>query len=583
MADVILGIEQGDIIYYYDTSIGDVVQRDWSFQGGTPTGATSYGPAVTYNGVNSNGYSTTLTVTDAATVVATATKNNIIVVTPENISAAVTASNVNVLMDETVYYGSSATAGSGLTGYVWNIPGLGATSGIYLSNVTYANLDWYNLANTYAGSVNSAYVATATLTVTSNVGNVVNSSTNVTFYKMGPAEGFYYNDLYGATASGPYYTPSVTAYTSNDIGLGGSGLIIKINQASSLYAPINNVYSHSTDETVYYLPNSSDVYTSMDPIRLRAIINKNAFNTIGAGYNANAQFSTGSYILAGGINTTLQDNLHLTDYTTSGTSLTFYNLINSRSWTNGAINKFLENKYYLSGSSKYCDGIGMFVANSELYSSSYYAIDWTGGYSITPGTRPGVAVPSSRLLFTKFGVVINVNAFVSVYREGSDSLIDSYNVVISSGGAGGIGNTPDGFLITANDAGYGSGSGLASIFNSATSSTTFANNILFEASRFYCPFEHVTDSPTFPGLAVHITDPLHSSSGLHIGRVEISWGDTYISAIGGLGLTPGPLTYPFTSDIGSSFTGMRSKVGYRNNAVNHTNYKKGWEIGGSIA
>ena len=57
MADIILGIEQGDIIYYYDTSIGDVVQRDWSFQGGTPTGATSYGPAVTYNGVNSNGYS----------------------------------------------------------------------------------------------------------------------------------------------------------------------------------------------------------------------------------------------------------------------------------------------------------------------------------------------------------------------------------------------------------------------------------------------------------------------------------------------------------------------------------------------
>jgi hypothetical protein len=583
MADVILGIEQGDIIYYYDTSIGDVVQRDWSFQGGTPTGATSYGPAVTYNGVNTNGYSTSLTVTDAATVVATTTKNNIIVVTPENISAAVTASNVNVLMDDTVYYGSSATAGSGLTGYVWSIPGLGATSGIYLSNVTYANLDWYNLANTYVGSVNSAYVATATLTVTSNVGNVVNSSTNVTFYKMGPAEGFYYNDLYGATASGPYYTPSVTAYTSNDIGLGGSGLVIKIDQASSLYAPINNLYSHSTDEVAYYLPNSSDVYTSMDPIRLRLIINKNAFIIMGAGVNPNSQFSTGSYILAGGINTTLQDNLYLTDYTTTGTSLTFYNLKTSRGWTNGAINKFLENKYYLSASSKHADGISYLVANTEMYLSSYYSIDWTGGYTITLGTRPGVAIPSSRLFFTKFGVVINVNVNVNVYREGSDNLIGSYNVVISSGGGGGIGNSPDTLLITANDAGYGSGSGLASIFNSTTSSTTFANNILFEASRFYCPFENVTDTPIFQGIAVHITDPLHSATGLYIGRVEIVWDASYLSDVNGLGLTSGPLTYPFASDTGSSFTGMRLKVGYPNNAVNHTNYKKGWEIGGSIA
>jgi hypothetical protein len=243
----------------------------------------------------------------------------------------------------------------------------------------------------------------------------------------------------------------------------------------------------------------------------------------------------------------------------------------------------MENKYYLSGSSKYCDGIGMLVANSELYSSSYYAIDWTGGYTITPGTRPGVAVPSSRLFFTKFGVVISVNVNVSVYREGSDSLIDFYNVVLSSGGAGGIGNTPDNLLITSNKTAYGSQSGIAEILLNATLLTSFANNIAFESSRFYCPFEHVTDITTFPGIAVHVTDPYHVASGLYIGRVEISWGDTYISAIGGLGLSAGPLTYPFASDIGSSFTGMRSKVGYRNNAVNHTNYKKGWEIGGSIA
>jgi len=581
MADVILGIEQGDIIYYYDTSIGDVVQRDWSFQGGTPTGATSYGPAVTYNGVNTNGYSTTLTVTDAATVVATATKNNIIVVTPENISAAVTASNDNVLMDETIFYGSSATAGSGITGYVWNIPGLGATSGVYLSNVTYTNLDWYNITGTYAGSTNSSYLTIASLAVTSNVGNVALSTKNMTFRKMGPAEGFYYNDLYGATASGLYYTPTVTSYSSNDIGLGGNGLVVRIDQSSSLYGPVNNLYSHADGEVVYFLPNSQDALIS--PIRLRMIINAGAYTVLGASVITNNQFNPGNYILAGGIGTNLYNNFYLTDYTTAPGGMSLYNLKNSRSWTNGAINKFLENKYYLSGSSKYCDGIGMLVANTELYTLAYYAIDWTGGYTISPGNRPGIAIPSSRLFFTKFGVTMSVSVTVTVYMEGSDSILGQYDVIISSGGASGTGNTPDNLLITSQKTAYGSQFGFAEILLNATLLTSFANNIAFESSRFYCPFENITDSTIFEGIAVHIIDPLHSTSGLYIGRVVINWSDNYISAINGLGLTPGPLTYPFTSETGSSFTGMRLKIGYINNSVDHNNYKKGWEIGGSIA
>jgi len=581
MADVILGIEQGDIIYYYDTSIGDVVQRDWSFQGGTPTGATSYGPAVTYNGVNTNGYSTTLTVTDAATVVATATKNNIIVVTPENISAAVTASNDNVLMDETIFYGSSATAGSGITGYVWNIPGLGATSGVYLSNVTYTNLDWYNITGTYSGSTNSSYLTIASLAVTSNVGNVALSTKNMTFRKMGPAEGFYYNDLYGATASGLYYTPTVTSYSSNDIGLGGNGLVVRIDQSSSLYGPVNNLYSHADGEVVYFLPNSQDALIS--PIRLRMIINAGAYTVLGASVITNNQFNPGNYILAGGIGTNLYNNFYLTDYTTAPGGMSLYNLKNSRSWTNGAINKFLENKYYLSGSSKYCDGIGMLVANTELYTLAYYAIDWTGGYTISPGNRPGIAIPSSRLFFTKFGVTMSVSVTVTVYMEGSDSILGQYDVIISSGGASGTGNTPDNLLITSQKTAYGSQFGFAEILLNATLLTSFANNIAFESSRFYCPFENITDSTIFEGIAVHIIDPLHSTSGLYIGRVVINWSDNYISAINGLGLTPGPLTYPFTSETGSSFTGMRLKIGYINNSVDHNNYKKGWEIGGSIA
>jgi hypothetical protein len=486
MADVILGIEQGDIIYYYDTSIGDVVQRDWSFQGGTPTGATSYGPAVTYSGVNTTGYSTSLTVTDAATVVATATKNNIIVVGPENISAAVTASNDNVLMDETVFYGSSATAGSGITGYVWNIPGLGATSGVYLSNVTYTNLDWYNITGTYSGSTNSSYLTIASLTVTSNVGNVALSTKNMTFRKMGPAEGFYYNELYAATGSGPYYTPSVTAFSSNDIGLGGNGLVVKIDQASSLYGPVNNLYSHANGEVVYFLPNSQDALAS--PIRLRIIINAAAYTVLGASVITNDQFNPGNYILAGGIGTNLYNNFYLTDYTTAPGGMTLYNLKTGRGWSNGAVEKFLENKYYLSASSKHSDGISYLVANTEMFISSYLGIDWAGGYTLTPGFAAGIALPSSRFFFVKFsGAIITVDVNVNVYAETTDILIGTYNVILSSGGSSGSGNTPDDLLITSQDSSFGSLQGFTRILNVATTSSTFSDNILFEDSRYYCP------------------------------------------------------------------------------------------------
>ena len=83
MADIQIGVNQGDIVYFFDQSVGSIVSRDWFFPGGSPTGGTAYGPQVRYNSVNSMGYDVSLSITDIAGVTAGITKSNIIVVSPE--------------------------------------------------------------------------------------------------------------------------------------------------------------------------------------------------------------------------------------------------------------------------------------------------------------------------------------------------------------------------------------------------------------------------------------------------------------------------------------------------------------------
>ena len=55
MANKQLAINQGDHIYYYDLSTGGV-SRAWTFQGGTPSTSTVYGPDIRYYTVNYSGY-----------------------------------------------------------------------------------------------------------------------------------------------------------------------------------------------------------------------------------------------------------------------------------------------------------------------------------------------------------------------------------------------------------------------------------------------------------------------------------------------------------------------------------------------
>jgi hypothetical protein len=149
MADIQIGVNQGDTVYYFDQSVGSVVTRNWFFPGGTPTGGTAFGPAIQYNSVNSFGYNASLLVTDAAGITAAASKSNIIVVSPEVANPSITISPSTLYMGPVVTYGVAGSTGTGFVSYAWNIPGIGATSGSSLSTVTKQYNDWYALAGTY--------------------------------------------------------------------------------------------------------------------------------------------------------------------------------------------------------------------------------------------------------------------------------------------------------------------------------------------------------------------------------------------------------------------------------------------------
>lgn len=577
MAEEVLPIKQGDTIYFYDTTIGDVASYSWVFTGGTPSTSTNMNEYVTFNGTNEGGYSVSHSVTSVSGITVGITKSNIISVSPETISSAFTRSPSTSLMSENVTYTSGATASSGIANYSWTIPGLGSTSGTNLNSISYVENNWYAISGTYSGSVNSSYLATSSLTITSNVPNISSTNQNITYYKMGPAEIY---DLDNVGLTGPYYTPSVLIKNSGDLGIGGSSIVVKIDQSSSWSgAKFNNQYFHSSDEVLYFYPNTLDVSGgSPMPIRTRIIFNKSQLDIAGASYlETPAEFTSGSYVLPAFINDVFNYNFYITDYTTSAAN-TLTNLINLRGWETSSVEELLKNTYYKSTSSKYIETLKIpEIISRELYKSVTYGYDWSGGYSVSPSFQPGLLVPSSAFFDTYFGAegLVSVSLSLDVYNE-SGILLDSLRIDISTGGD--VGNSPDGFIITSNNTVYGSG--LAKMIQDVLDTSTFSGNFIIDSSSDFSPFASDT-SKDFPGMRVSILDPYSPTFDDYIGYVMIYWYGPYIDKI--LGLGADQLTVDFSGSSGSAsyyFSGLPEKIG---NFTSPTSTKRGWSLGGEIA
>jgi hypothetical protein len=622
MADVQLGINQGDHIYYYDLSTGGI-SREWKFPGGTPSTSTVYGPDIRYYGVNYTGYSTGLVVTGAGGITAAAYKPNIIVVYPElfNPAISVTYNGVGITdspMSRTLHYSVTGTVSSGIDEYNWEIPQL---QGIGSPTVDFACTDWYELTGTYVGSPNSSYLANASVDIVSVVGNEVVLDYGINFRKIGVQESINYWNSGTYATSGKYYDFSTLSQRTSSLGLGGNSLVFRIDLAP--YSPKwNNTSFHSTQEVVYLWPNSPDVSKTYTPIKTNMILVGSALSTAGAtgGYASELRVMSGNYIIPGDISSKFASKFFITDQV-SGNLLTTL-VDGNRKWENSSVNYFMENKYYLSGSSKFIELGGFYNSGSlgsdplakkrpgtifpyanlatgygYLNGSGGYA--WDGGWAAEDGADPiawyhGVGVPTGFLFDDLYGYGDQVVDIRLIIRDYEETVIDDFQFVIS--GSSYSGNSPDSYIILAGESGFGTIHGLAYLINAGITAHGggLSNNIIFEDNASFAPYRSIpsgiyNNSSFFSALRMSIKDPRTSStySNRYIHSLEIMWGDemsnwiTYASENG----IDFPC-WPLASDIGESYDAMTSWTGLPSKitvpASSYSSYFRGWKIGGAL-
>jgi len=579
MADEVLSIKQGDTIYFYDTTIGDVASYSWGFAGGTPSTSINPNEYVTFNGTNPSGYSVSFTVTSSFGITVAITKSDIISVDSENISSNFTLDANSKLMGENLLIETTgATASSGIANYSWIIPGLGSTSGVNLNSLSYTENNWYNISGTYTGAVGESYLANSSLTITSNISGTSTTNQNITYYKMGPSEKHNLDD-FGLT--GPYYDPTISSLTSGDIGIGGSSLVIKLAQPYP--SVFNNYVFHSTGEVFFFYPNNVDVTgLSYKPIKLRIILDKKQLDLLGAAYTTvNDEFINGSYILPEGIHDIFDGNIYLTDYTTSGANqLTNLKDTKKRGWKNQDILEYLKNNYYKSTSSKWIENINeATIAYDYLIGlNGFGGYDFKGGYPIinvagNPPIKPGILVPSSAFIYSLVGENTEVEIILSAYDNGNTEL-DSITIILSENGD--QGNSPDGMILTTNDTAYNTLLGIVSIINNAINASSLDGKIILESSTSFSPYT-LAYSPYFPGIRISLVD--NEFSPVKIAYVTMSWSANYIDFITSKKNLAG-LALPFCNTKGSSFTGLPDGIF---NFSSGEDLHRGWTIGNQIA
>jgi hypothetical protein len=606
MSNIVLGINQGDFIYYYNLSTGDV-DRDWLFPGGTPTGGTGYLPAIQYNSVNLTGYDARLTVTGYGGVQRTELKSKIIVVYPEVFSVSMSITPSNTGMGSPVEYLFTGGTGSGVASYSWTIPELGGVTGATLSSVTYTAEDWYTLTGTFSGSPNASFITSGTLACISNVGNNSTTSSAVTYRKIGPDESVNYWRQGGTgiyATSGQYYDPNIFPFTTSAIGIGGNNIILQIDQ--NPYYPLcwNNAHFHSTDEVAYFYPNNIDAGGSM---KFRMLLSGSILDSMGVLYGTSSEISLGNYIKPGDVHSKLDDSVYLTDYLTTGgggllTSLSAAIGTGNRDWSDTAIIEYLTNYYYASGSSKYIE-TGGYTSNKTpvrnlvsvvAYGLGMQGYNWGGTGGTPPSNFHGVSILSSQGGDDLYGSSATMDIAIELY-DFEGTVLDSGVIVLSDGGD--PGNSYDGRMILAQDTPYNTGLGIKSLMNNHFAFNGWDDYLVVEEAEWFAPYQNggSTTGPRynsneFHGLRLSIKEPLFYGTD-YIQSIIINWGPGYSTFLASVsGTIPinqyNVLASPFASTTTSktskqSWTGIPYFI-YPPNSSNYQDYYKGWQYGGSL-
>lgn len=470
-------INQGDYVYFYDLSIGDIISREWLFPGGTPTGGTGFAQAVQYIDVNGSGFSVTLTVTDPS-ISLSKTENSAIVVDPQDFFVSLLITDgVNPIsstdMSRQVYFIATGPTGSGISQYTWNLPGTGGFTGS--SNIVSLSLiDWSNLTGSDLGSVYTPFVTSPSVIATTVLNESGNSYQNLTYNKSGFEELLNLCEYPGIT--GPTYIqyydsslivdPSNTSgfsigstgyYLTSGLGLSGNGVFVEINQTTPIF---DNSYFHCQGELMTLFLPSYDVNSGF--VNGQVIASYQTYNSLGvspaSSVSSLSRFKVGNYMYPGDIssvqsnyfyfgdtNSTLK-NLGLVDSTSLPTWNKTY-----RGWSADSIESLINDISYASLSSKSYENL---MTNSLS--------TWLPGFQDNTGTDSGFtnsneyggpcipfSVSTSPLNWTWYIYTSHSRSLDDLYEWGPYD-IELYN-------SGSTPNTPSGSFFVMGNNGYGDG------------------------------------------------------------------------------------------------------------------------------
>jgi hypothetical protein len=494
-----VGINQGDYLYFYDLSVGNVVTRDWYFPGGIPGASEEFAPIVQYLSPNQAGFSVTLTISDGV-LTASVTERNLVIVYPESASTIqLTISQVNnpADMSSEVTYTISGSTGSGLSYYTWNIPGVGGFTGT--SNTYGVTLDdWGVLTGSEFGSVYSTYQGTAQASITTVLGNTFSTSKPITYNKSGVEEYLnlcdyplttsihnisyfdiqpiaYYDDV--------TYEPGITVYRlTNEISMSGSGIVLQVFQTPVPGDdPIfDNTSLHAQGENMTFYSPSWDIRGDQGgAINGQVVASYSAFSTLGitGGVVSNVQhlsrYYQGNYMKPYDIGDKQNYRFYFADTDNELVNTTLNRF--GRYWSQDAVKAYLNDTSFASVSSRSWE-TGSITLPGIIDHTSDYA-----GFATLYG-GPGVPFDGNH----------NVTLTIQYYGSSSRDLLGStllatHNIPLGTGGIGDRGNSPARTFLLAQDTGYGPG--IATKLNAWFSANNLSPYMGATASPYFATFE----------------------------------------------------------------------------------------------
>lgn len=562
-----LQIVQGDYIYYVNTSLGYDDESQyilWNFSGGNPSTSTDQNPVVRYVSPNTSGYGVSLTIgpDSRPSYTTTSRQNNIIKVQPEYLSVDLLASSGIFNMGSVVNYTATGPTAS-IEYYTWNYPGVTGLTGLTGSLSVNIGEDWSTISGTQLGSTYSTYTLTSSVQATSLLNNTVSDSIDLTYIKAGPPDLKNFLTI-GATST--YWTASDTGYTTNTLGMIGSGTVFVLSWAYDFSDLFNDTFRAHGEKLNYYTCNMDWADPSIySKVQGQYVASGDAFTTLNVpftGWETLDRITIGNYLASG----------DLTSYAIGPYFADTYNQLSnlyppsSREWTPNDVSELVFNDLsFATQTSRSLE-----LSSTGQPAAYYLGIDGSFGAS---GGKGGCCLPS--IAVTGVDVILYFTFYYST--DGSISGINSsseYSVVISDYSINsGFGNSLDGEWVLACDT--PSGDGIATLINNMLAANSLSSYIEASASPTYAwkANSSLYYTETFQGLRLSIKD---MGIGPYLCKVSVS--SNYSQWPGALSTIP-------ESGINGSVPNVNWLGWYKSDIMNPSQFtdsqsfpKRGWEF-----